>query len=81
MKTAEDFGAQGEWPSHPELLDWLATEFMRTGWDVKGMQRLLVTSATYRHVGESDARTFGAGSGGSTLHAGAAIPSGRREHT
>jgi hypothetical protein len=48
VKTAEDFGSQGEWPSHPELLDWLATEFIRTGWDVKAMQRLIVTSATYR---------------------------------
>ncbi len=48
VKTAEDFGAQGEWPSYPELLDWLATEFVRTGWDVKAMQRLIVTSATYR---------------------------------
>jgi hypothetical protein len=43
-----DFGIQGEWPSHPELLDWLTTELVQTGWDVKGMQRLLVTSATYR---------------------------------
>lgn len=48
VKTVEDFGVQGEWPSHPDLLDWLATEFVRTGWDVKGMQRLLVTSAAYR---------------------------------
>jgi hypothetical protein len=48
VKTVEDFGTQGEWPSHPELLDWLATEFERTGWDVKAMQRLIVTSATYR---------------------------------
>jgi hypothetical protein len=48
VRTAEDFGTQGEWPSHPELLDWLATEFVRTGWDVKAMQRLIVTSATYR---------------------------------
>jgi hypothetical protein len=48
VKTAENFGSQGEAPSHPELLDWLATEFMRTGWDVKAMQRLIVTSATYR---------------------------------
>jgi hypothetical protein len=50
VKTAEDFGTQGEWPSHPELLDWLATEFLRTGWDVKAMQRLIVTSATYRQT-------------------------------
>jgi hypothetical protein len=48
VKTIEDFGSQGEWPSHPELLDWLATEFMRTGWDVKGMQKLIVMSAAYR---------------------------------
>jgi hypothetical protein len=48
VKTGEDFGSQGEWPSHPGLLDWLATEFVRTGWDVKAMQRLIVTSATYR---------------------------------
>ena len=48
VKTSEDFGSQGEPPSHPLLLDWLATEFVRTGWDVKAMQRLIVTSATYR---------------------------------
>jgi hypothetical protein len=48
VKTAEDFGSQGEAPSHPELLDWLATEFVRTGFDVKAMQRLIVTSAAYR---------------------------------
>ena len=48
VKTAEDFGVQGEKPSHPELLDWLATEFIRTGWDVKQLVRTLVTSATYR---------------------------------
>ncbi|HYZ85134.1 MAG TPA: DUF1553 domain-containing protein, partial [Bryobacteraceae bacterium] len=48
VKTVEDFGSQGEWPSHPELLDWLATEFIRSGWDVKAMQKLIVTSATYR---------------------------------
>jgi Protein of unknown function (DUF1553) len=48
VKTAEDFGSQGEVPSHPALLDWLATEFVRTGFDVKAMQRLIVTSAAYR---------------------------------
>lgn len=48
VKTSEDFGSQGEMPSNPQLLDWLATEFVRTGWNVKAMQRLIVTSATYQ---------------------------------
>jgi hypothetical protein len=50
VKTVEDFGSQGEWPSHPELLDWLATEFVRSGWNVKDLQKLIVTSATYRQA-------------------------------
>jgi Protein of unknown function (DUF1553)/Protein of unknown function (DUF1549)/Planctomycete cytochrome C len=50
VKTAENFGVQGEPPSHPELLDWLATELIRTGWDVKAMHRLIVTSATYQQA-------------------------------
>jgi hypothetical protein len=48
VKTTEDFGAQGEQPTHPELLDWLAVEFMESGWDVKHIQKLMVTSATYK---------------------------------
>lgn len=48
VKTAEDFGAQGVWPTHPELLDWLSTEFIRTGWDVKRMHKLMVMSGAYR---------------------------------
>ncbi len=48
VRTPENFGLQGERPTHPELLDWLATEFIRTGWDQKRMLRLIVTSATYR---------------------------------
>jgi len=48
VRTAEDFGAQGESPSHPALLDWLASEYRETGWDTKQLFRLLVTSATYR---------------------------------
>ena len=48
VKTVEDFGSQGEWPANPELLDWLATEFVRTGWDMKALQKTIVMSATYR---------------------------------
>jgi hypothetical protein len=48
VKTAEDFGVQGEPPSHPELLDWLATEFIRSGWDMKHMHKLMLMSAAYR---------------------------------
>lgn len=48
VKTPENFGSQGDWPTNPELLDWLAAEFVSSGWDVKAMQRLMVTSATYR---------------------------------
>jgi hypothetical protein len=48
VKTCEDFGARGELPSHPELLDWLAATFVESGWDVKYLLRLIVTSATYQ---------------------------------
>ena len=50
VKTAEDFGAQGTWPTHPELLDWLATEFIRTGWDMKRMHKMMLMSGTYRQA-------------------------------
>jgi hypothetical protein len=55
VKTSEDFGRQGEPPSHPELLDWLATEFVRTGWDMKALQKTIVMSATYRQNAATDA--------------------------
>jgi hypothetical protein len=48
VETEEDFGTQGSPPTHPELLDWLASEFIRRGWSLKAMHRLIVTSATYR---------------------------------
>ncbi len=48
VSTSENLGKQSEPPSHPELLDWLAVEFMERGWSLKAMQRLIVTSATYR---------------------------------
>ena len=48
VKTIEDFGSQGEYPSHPELLDWLAVGFVESGWDVKQLIRTIVTSGTYR---------------------------------
>lgn len=50
VETVEDLGSQGAWPSHPELLDWLATELVRSRWDVKAMVKLIVTSATYRQA-------------------------------
>lgn len=48
VRTTEDFGFQGELPTHPELLDWLATELVRSGWSIKGLHRLIVTSAAYQ---------------------------------
>ncbi|MGD9857727.1 MAG: DUF1553 domain-containing protein, partial [Planctomycetaceae bacterium] len=48
VRTSDDFGTQAEPPSHPELLDWLAVEFVSRGWSVKDLHRLIVTSATYR---------------------------------
>ena len=55
VKTSEDFGSQGSPPSHPLLLDWLAREFVESGWDVKAMQKLVVTSATYRQSSKRNA--------------------------
>lgn len=54
VKTTEDFGNQGEMPSHPQLLDWLALRFIESGWDVKALQKLIVMSATYRQDSRVD---------------------------
>ncbi len=48
VRTPEDFGVQGEPPTHPELLDWLAVEFVRSGWNVRALQKMIMSSATYR---------------------------------
>ena len=53
VATPEDFGSQGQLPTHPELLDWLARTFIDSGWDVKHLVRLIVTSATYRQSSDT----------------------------
>ena len=53
VRTSEDFGSQGELPSHPELLDWLASEFMDQGWSMKRMNKLIVMSAAYRQSSQA----------------------------
>lgn len=58
VKTAEDFGVQGEVPPHRELLDWLAAEFIESGWDVKALLRLIVTSETYRQSSKFNVSGF-----------------------
>ncbi len=70
VKTSEDFGVMGDRPSHPELLDWLAVEFVESGWNVNHMLKLMLTSATYRqsarfdsavHAGDPDNRFLARG--------------------
>ncbi len=58
VETAEDFGAQGQRPKHPELLDWLAMDFVRSGWDVKNLVRTIVTSHTYRQSSQFTPETL-----------------------
>ena len=58
VASAEDFGRRGDSPTHPELLDWLAVEFVEGGWSVKNIVRLIVTSATYRQSSRSSAESL-----------------------
>ncbi|MGI9456229.1 MAG: DUF1549 and DUF1553 domain-containing protein, partial [Aeoliella sp.] len=58
VRSSEDFGSQGEAPSHPQLLDWLASELVRLDWDTKAFLRLLVTSSTYRQSAAVTAQQF-----------------------
>ena len=53
VKTSDNFGMQGDWPTHPELLDWLAREFVDSGWNVKALMKLIVLSATYRQSSDA----------------------------
>lgn len=58
VATSEDFGTRAEFPSHPELLDWLATEYLRLGWDTKAMLKTIVMSATYRQSSVTSAKSL-----------------------
>lgn len=58
VRTSEEFGSQGEPPSHPKLLDWLAVEYVESGWDTKALFRQIVTSATYRQSADAPAEQF-----------------------
>ena len=58
VKTSEDLGAQGEWPSHPDLLDYLASAFVDSGWDVKSLMKLMVMSQTYRQRSEASPEQY-----------------------
>jgi hypothetical protein len=58
VKTTGDFGVQGELPTHPELLDWLAAEFIESGWDLRSMLKLMVMSSTYQQSSYADAEKY-----------------------
>ena len=58
VETLDDFGSQGAVPTHPELLDWLAVEFIDSGWDVKQMVKLMVMSRTYRQSSQRQPRSW-----------------------
>jgi hypothetical protein len=58
VKTSEDFGAQGEWPSHPDLLDYLTVSFIESGWDVRALMKQIVMSETYKQASEAVPERF-----------------------
>ena len=58
VKTSEDLGGQGEWPSHPDLLDYLAWQFIDSGWDVKSLIKQMVMSQTYQQQSEASEEAF-----------------------
>ena len=60
VKTTEDFGSQGERPSHPHLLDWLASKFVQSGWDVKLLHKMIVMTATYRQTAKASPASIAA---------------------
>ena len=86
-KVLDDLGSQGEWPTHPELLDWLAAEFMQPefdaatahDWDMKHMIRPIVTSQTYRQSSLAESRQGRQGSGQSPARAAEPLPRGCRD--
>lgn len=58
VKTPDDFGTQGDWPSHPDLLDWLAVELVGSGWDLQHILKLIVSSATYQQSSDAPPESF-----------------------
>lgn len=58
VRTLDDFGSQGEMPSHPQLLDWMAVEFVEAGWDTKALHKLIVMSSTYRQSSSASANAI-----------------------
>ena len=74
VATLDDFGTRSGPPTHPELLDWLATEFVRLGWSQKALHRLIVTSATYRQQSKSSKEQIARDPLNELLGAGAAVP-------
>ena len=80
VATQEDFGSQGRLPTHPELLDYLAARFMESGWDVKALHRLIVTSATFQQSSHVPAAIAARDPDNQLLARGPEAPAARRVH-